>query len=114
MTPKAYSFAIHQGSTDALSLVWKRDGVAVDLTGYSARMQLRYSASDATAVTEFSTVNGKIVFAAGGSITVHFDAATTAALAAATYVYDLDLTTGIDTRTLIAGTVTISREVTRG
>lgn len=114
MTPKTHNFAIHQGSTDALSLVWKRDGLAVDLTSYSARMQLRYSASDATAVTEFSTVNGKVVLTALGGITVHFDAATTAALVAATYVYDLDVTTGTDTRTLIAGTITIGREVTRG
>lgn len=114
MTPATRNFAIHQGSTDALALVWKRDGVAVDLTGYSARMQLRYSASDAAPVTEFSTVNGKIVLTALGQITVHLDAATTAALAAATYVYDLDVTTGADTRTLIAGTITIGREVTRG
>lgn len=114
MTPKSYNFAIHQGSTDALSLAWKRDGAAVDLTGYSARMQLRYSASDAAPVTEFSTASGKIVLTSVGGITVHFDAATTAALAAATYVYDLDLTTGTDTRTLIAGTITIGREVTRG
>lgn len=114
MTPKTHNFSIYQGSTDALSLVWTRDGVAVDLTTYSARMQLRHSANDATAVSEFSTANGKIVLTALGGITVHFDAVATAAVAAATYVYDLDVTLGTDTRTIIAGTVTIGREVTRG
>lgn len=114
MTPLSHNFSIYQGSTDALSLVWTRDGAVVDLTGYSAKMQLRHSANDAAFVAEFSTANGKIVLTSVGGITVHFDSATTAAIAASSYVYDLDMTTGADTRTIIAGTVTISREVTRG
>lgn len=113
MTPQRYDFSIYQGSTDALSLVWKRDGAAVDLTGYSARMHLRYAANDATFVAEFSTTNGKIALTSAGGVTVHFDSATTAAIAAASYAYDLDVTTGTDTRTILLGTVTIGREVTR-
>lgn len=113
MTPQIHNFSIYQGSTDALSLVWNRDGAAVDLTGYTARMQLRHSANSETVVTELSSANGKIVLTALGGITVHFSAADSAALAPYRYAYDLDLTTGSDTRTILAGTVTVTREVTR-
>lgn len=113
MTPSRHDFAIYQGSTDALAITWTRDGVAVDLTGYSARMQLRYNVANPTAVLDLSSANGKIALTALGGITVHFSAADSAATPAGAYVYDLDVTTGTDTRTIIAGTITVTAQVTR-
>lgn len=111
-----YSFVVEQGSTLLKPIVWKDStGTAVNLTGYSAKMQIRKSASSADVLLELSTQNGKLTITANtGTITMVFSAATTAAINWSHGKYDLELTSGSGVVTrLIEGDITVSREITR-
>jgi hypothetical protein len=106
-----YNFTIQQGATWTRTLTWKIDGVAVNLTGYTARMQLREAG---TLVIELTTANGRIALGgAAGTITLTITAADTTALNFKTALYDLELVSGggVVTR-LLEGRVFLSREVT--
>ena len=53
---------LEQGKDLPISLTWKDNlGVAIDLTGYSAKMQIRPSAADkGTALLEYTSAGGQI------------------------------------------------------
>ena len=116
MAAAQYDFEIEQGATLLKPIVWRDSaGVAVNLTGYTAKMQVRKSASSDEVLLEMSTVNGKIQLTpATGTVTLVFSAATTAALDWRRGKYDLELTSADGTVTrLIEGEITVSREITR-
>ena len=80
-----------QGTTFTLSPVWKVDGLAVNLTGYTADMQVRDISNNL--VTELSTSNGRAVITPGiGQIALTLTAAQTAAITVGNYNYGLNLT----------------------
>lgn len=112
-----YNFELEQGATLIKPIVWKDSaGVAVNLNGYTARMQVRQSASSDVVLLELSTSNGGISLVAGtGTINLIFSAAVTAAIDWSRGKYDLELTSldGTVTR-LIEGQIDISKEITRG
>lgn len=103
---------MYQGATFNLAPVWKINGVAVDLTDYTAKMQVRTSPSDPSVLVELSTVNGRITLTpASGRITLTLFASTTTSLTPGQYVYDLELTApdGTVTRLLQGGFVVIAQ-----
>jgi hypothetical protein len=112
MTAATYNLNIDQGSDWAIQLTLAEDGSPKDLTGYSARAQLRPTKTSSTLSATFTctvtdAVNGIVRMALGNS--------TTASLTAGIYYYDLEIYTsgdGVVTR-LIEGQVTINQEVTR-
>lgn len=116
MTAGLYNITIEQGATFRLSLVWKDGaGSPVNLTGYTARMQVRRSYPDTSTQLNLTTENGGITLGgAAGTIEVVGDATKTDDIAAAKGVYDLELVSasGVVTR-LVEGKVTIKPEVTR-
>jgi len=88
---------------------------AIDLTGYTARMQVRTKLETATTLLELTTENSGIVLDnTKKTITINISATDTAALTWLTGVYSLELisSTGIVT-TLINGNVSVKKEVTR-
>lgn len=92
MNPGRYNITVYKGTTFQLSPIWKVDNLPVDLTGYSADMQVRQFTDSAIEV-ELSTANGKIVINPGlGQIAMTLTATQTAALTANSYQYDLNLT----------------------
>jgi tRNA threonylcarbamoyladenosine modification (KEOPS) complex Pcc1 subunit len=106
---------IPQGATFSRVIRWKADGALVNLTGYSARAQIRPSASSATTTLSLTTENSRIALGGtAGTITLSISATDSAALTAGRYVYDLELVSagGIVTR-LLQGIVTVSANVTR-
>lgn len=113
MTAATYDLMIDQGSDFAIDLTITEGGSAKNLTGYSGRAQLRttHTASSATASFTCSVVGS----AADGVMKMELSAATTTAIAAGRYVYDLEIHTSSDAivKRLIEGTVTINPEVTR-
>ncbi|WP_396180133.1 hypothetical protein [Flavobacterium sp.] len=116
MPAATYNFEIEQGATLARPIVWKDgNGVPVNLTGYSAKMQVRQNTSSQEVLLELSTANGKITITPlTGTITLIFGAATTAAITWKRGKYDLELTSGDGTVTrLIEGDINVSREITR-
>lgn len=87
----------------------------LDLTGYTARMQVRQSVGSEQILLELTTEDGGIAIdAATGTITLQVSATDSAAFTWRAGVYDLELidTGGAVTR-LASGAVTVCPEVTR-
>lgn len=114
MPAAIYDFEIEQGTTLNKRMVWKDStGAPVNLSGYTARMQLRPSVSSDTVLLNLTTENGGITLGgATGEITLHFTAAQTAALPKGG-VYDLEVIIGGNVTRLLQGAVSLSKEVTR-
>lgn len=114
MAAGVYDITIEQGATFQMNLTWKDStGTPVNLTGYSARMQVRttYEAED----TLVSLVSPTDITLGGalGTIAVVIAASATQLLQIDEAVYDLELVNGSQVTRLLQGKATISREVTR-
>lgn len=114
MTPGVLNLACPQGATFTRTLTWKIDGAAVNLTGYTARMQVRKSASSATTYVSLTSSSGITLGGAAGTITISISAAQTSDIPEGAYVYDLELVSsgGVVTR-LVGGKFSVTAEVTR-
>jgi hypothetical protein len=116
MAAASYDFEIEQGATLNKSFVWKSsDGIAIPLTSYTARMQIRASVSSPNILLELSTSNGLIsISSSEGKITLIVGPTVTSIITWRRGKYDLELTspTGVVTR-LLYGDITVSQEVTR-
>lgn len=116
MSAGIYKMLMEQGATYNLVLTWRNpDQTPINLTGYTARMQVRKSKTAADTLLSLTTENGRITL--GGSLgTIMFDvpADVTATLQPGQWVYDLELVnaSGQVTR-LIEGPCTVDGEVTR-
>jgi len=107
--------AVYRGETLQRVFTYKdADGVAVDLTGYSASMQVRKSLTDGVAL-ELSTVNSRITLGgAAGTVTLLVSATDTATIDVGQYFYDLELTSGSSVVTrLIEGRLQVKEAYTR-
>lgn len=114
MTAGIYNFTIDQGSTWTLQLVYNDpNGDPINLTGYTAKMQVRRKFDSATAVLTLSTSNGGIsITGLTGTINLIATDEQTGAIDGGLYVYDLELENGGAITRLIQGQVTISPQVT--
>lgn len=116
MSAVQQNITIEQGATFQLELIWKNpDTTPINLTGYTARMQVRKKHTDSTKILDLTTQNGMIVITPlQGKINVAVPAADTEDITIKSGVYDLELesATGVVTR-LIEGCVTVTPEVTR-
>jgi hypothetical protein len=114
MTPGRYNMKVYQGSTWTLAPQWKIDGTYVNVTGYTANMDVKNSATSETTIVVLSTDNGRItVGTTDGKFTLNLSAATTTGLAAGNYVYDLEVTSPDSTVTrLLEGGFTVYEGVT--
>lgn len=109
-----YDITIEAGATFGLSLTYVNEtGEAVDLTGYTARMQLRTAIGDANPVIELTTSNNRIdIDTDTNVITLSISASDTAGLSGSG-VYDLEIITGTTVERLLEGNYTVVAEVTR-
>ena len=110
----SFSLCLPQGQTWDNIFYWKSDGVAVDLTGYTARMMLRSSVEAAAPTVSLTTADGSMTVSALGAIALNYSATLSSAVPAGTYLYDMELesSSGV-VRRLIEGTAVVSREITR-
>ena len=115
MTAGIYNFTIDQGSNWNLNVVYKDStGTVINLTGYTAAMQLRQNYNSDTAELTLNTSNGGIVITgAQGKLVLSATAIQTGALDAGFYVYDLEISSGGVVTRLIQGQITVAGEVTR-
>jgi len=92
------STACEKGATFYYELIWEKevsDDVfsPVDLTGFSAKMQVRKDVGSSL-IIELSTANNRITFdSLNGKIILKISASDTSALVPGSYKYDLELTT---------------------
>jgi hypothetical protein len=112
---------IFQGATFSQTLYWETGTPSspVNLTGYTAKMQIRSKPESKAVILELSTTNGRITLGTAGNFTTGainllITAADTANLSVCdTAVYDLELTLGSVVTRILQGNVIISPEVTR-
>jgi len=113
MTPGKVNFTCPQGSTFSRTLTYKVNNTPVDLTGYSARLQVReYHYSD-DFITSLTDVSGITLGGSAGTITVLMAASATQEFVPGSYVYDLELVAGGTVTRLIEGKFSVTPEVTR-
>lgn len=115
MPAGTYNIVADQGSTLSRVITWKNSaGTPINLTGYTARLQVRDNYSAASSLLTLTTENGGIALGGAlGTITLNATATQTAALTADQYVYDLELVTGATVTRLVQGSFTVTPEVTR-
>lgn len=108
---------VNQGARFQLNVAVKNsDGTVKDLTGYSARMQVRATKASSTVLMEATTGLGTIsINAPGGIVSVNIGASATAAMTWNAGYYDMEIFT-VDPNEVIRvveGFATLSKEVTR-
>ena len=120
MAASKHPLRIEQGADFSDLSFWKTGptvaaATPVDLTGWTARMQIRPRIDSPTVLKELTTLNGGIVLGGVlGSIEIVMSNAETAAINWVSGVYDLGLiSAGGKVRRHFYGTVTVSPEVTR-
>ena len=134
MAAANYSFTVEQGATTDFEIVYKdSNGTPVDLTRYTARMQLKDSiGGSSTYLTLSSSLGGdgtglNLSGSGGlgaskptssGSIGIYIGHVSSSALTFKTAVYDLELISGsggtATVTRLLQGKVNLSKEVTTG
>jgi hypothetical protein len=112
MSAATYNFNLDQGADFVLEMIMKEDGSVKDLSGYSARAQMRKT-KDAAEIT--ATFTCSVVDPSAGKIRMTMPNATTGSITAGAYFYDLEIFTASDVFVLrlIQGQVTVTREITR-
>jgi hypothetical protein len=110
---------IEQGATFKRTLLLKQgDGAsapAVNLTGYTARMQIRADVDSTTVLIALTTENGRITITPlDGRLDLLISATDSAALAFEAGVHDLEIvSSGGEVTRLVQGKAKLSKEVTR-
>lgn len=114
MNPGKYNMICPQGTTFAKQLTYSIDSVPVDLTGYTARMQVREKHVSKTSIVNINTENGGIVLGGeDGTIDLYISNEVTSLFVAKDYVYDLELISSENVYRLIEGKFIVTPEVTR-
>ena len=116
-TPAKLKLKIIQGATFRRLLVWLAPDkiTPIDLTGCTARMQVRSEVESPTVLLELTAENGGIVIdGPAGKLILHLPPAATAAIAWESGVWDLEIAhPNGDVTRLAQGTISVSPEVTR-
>lgn len=128
MSAGIYNFTIEQGTTVVKQFTYKDStGSPVDLSGYSASMEIRETYTSSGYVSSFSgsaAVTGSeglsIIASSGsatkGTVELRINASTTSAYTFTSAVYDLEITKTTDgtVSRLLQGSIVLSPEVTKG
>lgn len=113
-----YNTVIDQGADWYITFIYENpDGTPVNITNYTAALQVRTSPLAKTAVLTLTTSNGGIsIIGAQGKVNCHATNVQTGAITNGKYAYDLEITSpaapNVVTR-LVQGTVEVSPQVTR-
>jgi len=114
MAAGLYDITIEQGATFQLNLTWKdSNGSPINLTGYSARMQVRESYESEDVIVSLVSPTNITLGGALGTILITIANSVTSSLSFVEGVYDLELIVGSTVTRLLQGKAIISREVTR-
>lgn len=104
-----YDFTIERGVTFKRTLGWRIGGMPVDVTGFSARLEVRKSNTqpEPDYVLTSAKDGGLLVGGADGRIDILAPVKWTTQLKSGIYFYWLAIDTGSETTRLIEGRVTI-------
>lgn len=110
-----YNIVADQGATFSRNVHWKdENGDPIDITGYTARMQVRERYVSTSTVLSLVSPTNITLGGGSGSIVITASATSMAAVTAGDYVYDLEMvaSNGVVTR-LLQGSFKVTPEVTR-
>ena len=112
MSAANHDIVIDQGATFVMDVTIKEDGVAKSLVNYSARAQMRSTKTASSVAGSFTCT---IPTPSNGTVKMELSPATSAAMSAGSYFYDLEIYTSGDAivKRIIEGRVTLTQEVTR-
>lgn len=118
MAAGEYNITIEQGAVFRKVLTWTdSEDAPINLTGYTALMQIRKEDTGGDVIIELSTLNDKIVITpAEGKIELFIPATETAEFSFDSAYYDLELippSEEDETVRLLQGKVTLSTEITK-
>ena len=112
MAAGKHNFTLEQGSTFDREITVQENSQALNLTGYSARMQMRSTHDSSSIALTFTAAIANP--ATNGKINLGATATATAAVEEGIYVYDLEIESSAGTVTrILEGTITVTPEVTR-
>lgn len=114
--PANLKLQIYQGATFRKRLRWlNADQTPIDLTGCTARMQVREEVESTAVLLELTTENGRIVLGStAGTVDLDVDPVTTAGITWGGGAWDLEIIhPGGDVTRLAQGSICVSPEVTR-
>ena len=110
-----YIVEIDQGADWFFNVTYEQPaGTPVNITSYTAALQLRSLPESTTAVLSLATGSGITITGAAGLVAIRATAAQTGAIIAGDYYYDLEITSpsGVVTR-LVQGQALVNPQVTR-
>jgi hypothetical protein len=108
-----YNLVCDQATTFNFQFQIKNDSTPWNLTGYTGVMTVRPFVGAQTETVVASTANGRMVLTAlTGRINITIDAATTAAITAGRYSYDLVLDSGSSITRILEGKFVVTGAVT--
>jgi hypothetical protein len=108
-----YNLVCDQATTFNFQFQIKNDSTPWDLTGYTGTMTVRPFVGASTTTVVASTANGAMVLTAlTGRINVTLSAATTGAISAGRYAYDLVLDSGAEVTRILEGKFIVTGAVT--
>jgi hypothetical protein len=109
--PADQDLTITRGDTETLVVTITTDGsTAVDITGRTYRAQIRSQQDSTTIKASFTCV---VTSGASGQVTCTLSAASSSALSAGLYFWDLEENASGVISTILAGNVTVLADVTR-
>lgn len=121
MAAGKYNFTVEQGTTTTFNLkCTDSNGDLLDLTGYSAKLQVRPDYADLTE-TVYLTLSSSLdmdgsgisISPESGSLSLYISANKTDGLTFDEAIYDLEIYSGSHTTRLIEGKFKIKKSVTR-
>lgn len=117
MAAGIYNFTIEQGVTfRRVWTVYDENGDPIDLTGFTARMQIRPEVESATVMVALTTSNGGLTLGGdSGEIEVYMSDTTTSSVETEGY-YDLEIISpspDFEVTRVLKGKVRLDAEVTR-
>ncbi len=110
-----YNVEIDQGADWFFNVTYEQPaGTPVNITSYTAALQLRSLPDTPTAVLSLTTGSGITITGASGLVAVHATAAQTGAIVSGDYYYDLEITSPQEIVTrLVQGQALVNAQVTR-
>jgi hypothetical protein len=114
MTPGLVHFVCPQGTTFQRTLTYTLDEAPINLSGYSARLQVRQAHYSTDPLVSLVSGSGISISGSAGIIDIEISSSDTSDMVAGTHVYDLEIESpsGVINR-LIEGNFTVTPEVTR-
>lgn len=114
MATGKYNITANQGETFNFSFTISTDGTPWDLTGYTARMQVRTTVEATDKLLDLTSSSGITLGGAAGTVAILVSATNMAALIAGRHVYDFEVVSGSGTVTrILEGKFAVKAEVTR-